>query len=483
MANVIISAFSNVTFTKEKFQDSFVQGFINVLLRMGNNVMSIYGNDLLTGMITPYIPHKEAHEHFMDKVKKFKPDLIITFNHYFPCKELITETNCPIVVYVSDGCDLFAFPELIKKYIDRYTFLKPCKGIYDNMKAYMPFVKESQYCDFGYATDFRRMDIEQDVNISFLGSIPTWHESVHDHFLNNSSNEDKDRFFAEMEKLRKDPSIKMNYVLPEVDKFKPKFHLETVVLWMMTVKERFMVLSELCDLGIRIQGFKKAFVDCGMINYELLKAFNYDICVTQEQSQLLFNRSKISLNLPNARNTTGVSWRVPDIFASQSVLLSNRMPDIDMLMKGYIDMPQYESPIEARELAQKLLNDDKWRQDISLASNKMVEDKCRFEPKIENIASHTGVNLKSDKEGELMFVSKTEMYETVPWLLEPKKVSEGEKVLREISKLLPFFIAEKIIKKLTYETDTYDKLPLPCKASKILPYFITKKIIKDYKIN
>ena len=123
MAKVLISVFSNVTFTKEKYHDSFVQNFINVLERMGNDVMSIFGNDYTDHPFKFKTINYILKQELLEKVNKFNPDIIITFNNYFPCEEIITKTDCPIILYTADGCDFFAFQDLIKNDLDNWVLL------------------------------------------------------------------------------------------------------------------------------------------------------------------------------------------------------------------------------------------------------------------------------------------------------------------------------------------------------------------------
>ncbi|GAB7269608.1 hypothetical protein DZS_10010 [Dickeya ananatis] len=99
------------------------------------------------------------------------------------------------------------------------------------------------------------------------------------------------------------------------------------------------------------------------------------------------------------------SWRVCDILASNAVLLSCPQPDLLKLSKGYVDLPTYESPAEARDLATKLLNDPVWRKDLALGSQQMIDDKCRFEPKFKLIQDAIpGVNMFSDKAGNVEWI-------------------------------------------------------------------------------
>lgn len=314
------------------------------------------------------------------------------------------------------------------------------ESVYTNIKEYYKFVKDSQFCEFGYATDFRRENINQDINVSFLGSVPVYSNSISDYFTNNQSNEIKNKFFEELEKFKNNPLGKFNY---ELDNFTSNFSLETLAIWLITSQERFSILSELIDIGLRIYGYSISFTEVARFNYKLLAAFNYDVCVTQEQSQRLYNRSKLSLNLPNARATLGFSWRVPDILATQSVLCCNKKDALDTLLKGYIELPQYESPAEAKELAKKLLNDDKWREEISLACNRMIEDKCRFELKFKNIQDKIGIKLLNES-------NKGKLIEYTPnFNFSSSNVHNRsccEKVVTELTKCLPYFIAKKLLK-------------------------------------
>ncbi len=443
MAKVLISVFSNVTFTKEKYHDSFVQNFINVLERMGNDVMSIFGNDYTDHPFKFKTINYILKQELLEKVNKFNPDIIITFNNYFPCEEIITKTDCPIILYTADGCDFFAFQDLIKKYNDRYIYLNLNESIYSNLREYYKFIKDSQFCDFGYATDFRRQNIDQDINISFLGSIPNvCFGNLHDYFMSVKSLPYKDAFFDALERFKKNTYGKFDMVL---DNFQTNIPIETLAIWLITTKDRFMTLSNLTDLGLDIYGWKPSFVYAGMQNYELFKLYNPDICVTQEQSEFLYNRSKVSLNLPNARAQVGFSWRVPDILASQSVLLCNKRKDLDRLLKGYTKIPQYESPLEARDIAQKLLKDDVWRKDISIACNQMIEDKCRFEDKIRNIQVHTGICLESDKKGSHIFLTNKFKVNSDTNINKKKKKRKRDKILHEATKMLPYFIAKKLL--------------------------------------
>jgi hypothetical protein len=85
------------------------------------------------------------------------------------------------------------------------------------------------------------------------------------------------------------------------------------------------------------------------------------------------------------------------------------------LTKGYVELPMFESPAEARELAVKLLKDDIWRKDLSKACQAVVEEKCRFEKKfalMEEVIPKLTLRVSSEKgtsqEGSVTFLSEHE---------------------------------------------------------------------------
>ncbi len=392
MAKILFSSFSNVTWTKQKYLDFFVEGFLRSLKRNGNHVLSIRTNDFVTHPVTSKCRQNINKAKLLSKVRAFKPDLIITFNNSFPCPELVSETDCPIALYTADGPDCFSYRETIEKYMERYRFFKMNDNVYYSLKRSFPSIKDEQFFFFGYATDFRARAIPQDINISFLGSIPNYSAELIHYFKRKGSNDLKNAFFKHFDKYKKDVHSSIDFELPD---FHESNTLETLAVFLITTRDRFFTLSALTDLGLHIQGYD-SICDAGAYNYDILKAYNFDLCVSIEQSELLFNRSKISLNLPNARAIDGFSWRVPDILSSNAVLLSPKKSELVKLMRGYAELPMYESPSEARELAAKLLKEDNWRKDIVAASQKMIDEKCRFDNKLSEMQRYFNLPIVTD---------------------------------------------------------------------------------------
>ena len=445
MANVVIFSYSNVTWTKEHYFDSFVTGFANALSRCGNDVLNIDLKGFVNDFKTEYICDSNK-KYVGESVAAFKPDLIITFNNMLHDTEHIKKLSCPVVLYPADGVDFFWHKHFLRKELDLYWFLDINEYHRKSFMNAFPSLHGERLIHFGYVTDFRRRELEQDINLSFLGSIPN-HDTSILHYLRKMHSNELDKIFYEaLETFRQHPD--RNFPL-ELSDFKSDLgiSLETIAVWLITCKARFELLSELFPHGLKLYGYS-SFLDCALYNYEFIKHYNHELCVTQKQAETLYNRSKISLNLPNARAVSGFSWRVPDILASQGVLLSFDSPDLRTLTKKYVTLPMYRSTAEAKELVRLLLADNIWRKDIALACNAMVENQCRFEYYFPNITSSTGVKLMNKRIGKVQILYCKSEENALAF---KKKKGGGRihfgRISKELSKILPYFIAKKILKK------------------------------------
>jgi len=85
---------------------------------------------------------------------------------------------------------------------------------------------------------------------------------------------------------------------------------------------------------------------------ELVFAFDYTPVTSIKLTEKLLNSSKIGINLYHAQAVTGFSWRVADIMASNSCLISPNKQDLQKL-NPYMKIPTFETPEEAREICKK----------------------------------------------------------------------------------------------------------------------------------
>lgn len=412
MAKILVSSFSNVTWTKKHYLDAYIEGFINCLVRCGNNVLSARLNAIFRDPATCVIYDYINQDKIKNKIKQFNPDLIITFNNVFPCNDILSYTDCPVAFFASDSPAFFSNQDLIKKYIDRYYFFNFSNDTIKSIPDWFPFVDPKRLILFGHATDLRRTDLNQDINVSFVGSLGNWDAAlvtyfkiIYDTFYKTGNeeilqeiNKVKDIFFEELDAFKEDPLKKSETPLPYTNaKFNVKMGQSAITL--LTANLRFKLLSELTDLGLKIFSYPVSFPEVLLYNYELFRCFDYRSVVSLEHITDVYNRSKISLNLPHAHAFEGFSWRVCDILASGGLLLSDERPDLIRITKKYVDLPMYKSPAEARTLITKFLKDEAHRKEIVLACNEMVDKECRFEPRFKMMSEIVKINLFTDTPG------------------------------------------------------------------------------------
>ncbi|WP_168363459.1 glycosyltransferase family protein [Dickeya zeae] len=410
MANIVICAMSNVTWLRKPYVDSFVEGLIRALTRAGNNILNIRANDFLYGGISVV-----SKSRMRNKINEFRPDLILTLNNVLPYPTMLDDIDCPVACLAADSYAFFSNKDVIKKYAERYYFFNFSGDTLNTLKDWFPYVDSSSNRNilFGHASDMRAENIEQDIPVSFVGSMGNWNKEFVSFFQRISQDGDlgpkecnfiKDRFFEHITRFKENPYLQLSK--DELKYFNlPHFPFEVSMIHLLTCQKRFDVLSELTDLGLKVYGYPHAYSDVLLYSQNIFECFDFEPSVTLSHNTKTYNRSKVSLNLPHAHAKEGFSWRVCDILASNAVLLSCPQPDLLKLSKGYVDLPTYESPAEARDLVIKLLNDPMWRKDLVLGSQQMIDDNCRFEPKFKLIQDAIpGVNMFGDKAGNVEWI-------------------------------------------------------------------------------
>ena len=450
MNKIIIMAYSNNSWFPLINPDPFVQGLSNALTRMGNNVESIILNDYVQDEVNK-------------KIVFCKPDLIVSFNGAGISKKIIENTNCPVIINICDSLFYLNGSDIIKSEMERFYFITGACEYIGQIKSAFPDIKQNHIAYLGHVTDLRKKDIEQDIPVSFVGSLGNWDKSIELYWRRIASITD----FADKNKVRKlieikeafqdqikafssdplDISVLRNPALKEFFRYTNGRKYEQAVVILRTCNLRYAVLEQLTDLGLKIFSVPFAMPDVIRYNFKMFECFDLTSSVTLADSEITFNRSKLSLNLPHGQAKNSFSWRVPDVLASNACLLSHYSTELKDLLADYIDIPMYESPAEARELVQKLLKDEAWRKDIVVASQQMIEDKCRFEQRLRKVAEKTGLRLETPNgkgEQKLVRKEKTEKMSDVPVSIFTPPVSLfTENIFRHFFKIMTFFILSK----------------------------------------
>lgn len=126
------------------------------------------------------------------------------------------------------------------------------------------------------------------------------------------------------------------------------------IFYVLTSNNRIKTLDNLVDLGLKIYGYPENFFEVSPFSMELAFSFDFTTVTSTKFTEHLLNSSKIGVNLYHPQAVTGFSWRVADIMASNSCLISPSKSDLARL-NPYIKMPTFENPEEARILCKKLL--------------------------------------------------------------------------------------------------------------------------------
>lgn len=408
MTKVILISQANNSFNKTLHPDGFIQGFANALMRMGNEVLCILTNQLSQLDIN------------LETVA-FGPQVIISFNNAGMSDYILKNVNCPICLFFADGIAFCSNLDLLSKYREKYYFLHHSLDTLIQIKKNMKDIKEERNIIFGHATDVHKdQTAKQDIDISFVGSLGNWDKSSVIYFQKISDkdfsgkleqqnlNVIKDNYIQKLEDFIQTGKMEKND-LPYWDEIVKK-NLYCSITLTGTCQKRFEILSKLTDLNLKVISYPKGMVDVLSYDLNLFKSYDFTLATSLEETERIYNRSKISLNLPHAQAHQGFSWRVCDILASNACLLSDYRLDLEKLMKPYINIPMYTSSSEARELAIKLLRDDVWREEIIQASQKMIEENGRFEKKIKNISKF--INIKLDCipcEGTIRYFQKCKL--------------------------------------------------------------------------
>lgn len=367
------------------------------LKKLGNNLllinMRLFKKD--------YFSSKISDENtIIKKIKEFNPELVMTFNNQV-FEGLFKIIDCPIVLFDADAYELFSAKDLLNKNIDRYTLFTNCKEWID------------KYLDLGFsknqvhfmpvATAVKQENLPLDKNISFIGTL--FHTANKVFSKIGDDNDTKKVFYnAYLNFLTNN-----NYDYP--NNFDKKLNLQTID-YHPFFDIRLPTLANILDLGLTLHGVE--WQQLRDIFPQLYCAFDSTPKFSLKHNQDLYNSSKICINInhPQCHGST-FGWRVFDVMASNGCLISTYSSQLKEITKDWIDIPMFHSPIEAREICVKLLNNENMRKDIVEASQKYIETNCRWIDRFKEIENILNVRLlENNKEGKIQLVESKFNFKT-----------------------------------------------------------------------
>jgi hypothetical protein len=128
-------------------------------------------------------------------------------------------------------------------------------------------------------------------------------------------------------------------------------------------------LELISDLGLKIYGKSHSLSNIALLDNLIFSIEEIEGILSASENKDIYDRSKLSINLHFAHNSidpslSSYSWRVPDIMASSSCLVSTYCPALDQDFSKWVKIPQFSNKFEAYDVCRKLLSDESWRKDI-----------------------------------------------------------------------------------------------------------------------
>lgn len=321
----------------------------------------------------------------VEAARNFEPDLIIAFNNQI-LKEIIEVTDCPIALFDADSIDLFTDIDLIAPNLERYFMITSYEG-WDGRYGQLGFTKE-RICAIHPATAIKNENLAKTKNISFIGSNFNYENHQLSEYIKQDTNQN---VYKALQHFWQTKDYDYDKILEEFcpDRDFTLFDIHSLF------DTRVYVLSSVLDLGLNLYGM--GWERLSKINPSLSAAFNKEPKFSLKHNQDLYNSSKINLSISHPQtNGYAFPWRIYDIMASSGMLISTHSDLLNKQTKGFVDIPMYDSPYEARDLCKKFLREDNLRAEISEASNKFIEKHGRWQSNFKTLQDFLGIKLLND---------------------------------------------------------------------------------------
>lgn len=408
MARIIFSTISGLP--NQTKLPCLYEGFVNALVREGNEVLVIITNKLIRNHWSCNETNANINKGALDKkITDFNPDLVISWNNslYENTPRL---TDCPIIIYGTDSPAVFSDRDKLKNNISRYNIVVASSDFIPMVNSY--FGKNYKSLDVVYfATDFVAEEIEQNKNISFIGTNFSF---AADNFKKKFSNNFNDKKRKELQtfikyfsqNLLQKPEVHLKELGLSKSLIENISHIE--LLNLISSNTRIQTLASIADLGLSLYG-SKDWRNVADYSVDLALSYVDQEITSVKENQDIYNSSKVSINISHAQAGSAFSWRVRDIMACNSALVSDPRQDIVTQFGKYVKIPTYENPFEARQICEKLLKDEIWRKEIIAGSQLAIEEGHRFKYRMKDLEQIVGVKLFCDEpSGRVEFLNPDE---------------------------------------------------------------------------
>ena len=353
--------------------EPYIEMFINSLVDNGNEVMPYITNDFYkkNKKIKNWCRTLLAYE----DVKNFNPEIIFSFNNAID-ERFLKNFDCKCYIIASDTPTFWNNQDLILKYNKKYSVLYFNDDFKNELKDTYKIDFEHQHL-IPYTTDIKNIKTIQDKDICFIGNFnsPKWLTIAKFLLKKDVDIREKEFLFKKMLNYYKNNGfIDQNLFEEFLSYFKEqpiqKKELESAFCIILTNEKRILLLNELLDLDLNIYTHSSN-LECFDFNYKLFNKCHFEKISNYISNEKIYNETKISLSLPHFQVKTGFSWRICDILATNSMLLTNPTKDLQKLFNNII--PVYENQKDLREKVLYYLKHEDERKDIVLKSQEIIE--------------------------------------------------------------------------------------------------------------
>lgn len=406
--NIKVVAFFH-TYARDGEFGTYTKELIKGFEQSGIELYIFKVNDLVGQLKNKHYLHKNLETYVINKILEINPDFIFTTNWAGVTTRIIEKFfNIPRVTWMVDRMPFTHNGKRRSEAFDKNDILiTSSTSNITKLESKYPYLKGNvYYLPFMTNPEYFKKKYEQDINISFIGSL-FQNSSVIVNLLDKYNDAElREGIFKYIKEVEKNYELNIKDTLQRCkiyDKIESNMEIETfhgVVANIISNNKRIKVLDKIAPLGLVFYGTKNW---TSVIDYstELFSKFQYETFVdTREKLSKIYNKSKISININHHQATTGQGYRVFDILASDSLLITNYQEnsDLEKIFGENHPIPAYRNLDELYELCQYYLNHESERKELVKKCNSLISEKHTFKNRVKEI-----VKLASKQDVEFNF--------------------------------------------------------------------------------
>jgi spore maturation protein CgeB len=340
-------------------------------------------------------------------VKQRQPDFIFSVNNAGMTAQIAAATTVPIITWLVDDLphlffhDGFGNPD--RHFHGQERIFCYSSTLAEQIRRVFPHARD-RVSWISHGTNLAGQNLSDQASIypiSFVGSCFPIQPIVR--LLNNSR-----QYGASLEVLEHLKAMDQDYVagsamidtssaLDQSLKVSGTsfFQYHRMLADTLTTQNRTRGLHKVADLGLHLWG-SSIWLDTLNYTQQVANCFEFDTYITSsDQLTETYNKSRISINIPNVQNCAGLAARVLDVMASSSLLITEYHPESDLftLFGDNCPVPMYRSFDHLREICLYYLEHEAERQSIVRACNRLVDDRFLLRNRLKTMLEAAGIAL------------------------------------------------------------------------------------------